>query len=299
MNNNLKPLLCNNINCNNIKITNIINNSNFKIQYSNNPFIIQTPEFIKDIENNIIEKNDYYEFILNIKSLEKNKQESFINLLNDLDNYFINFIKNNKKKFIFNNLKIKYKSINRNNTLKLKLLKDDINNNILKIIKNNKIININELKHKCNIKLLLNINALWNNNSIFGIYIKPLLIDIRPYKLVLNKNNILISEDDNYARSITINNDIINNDIINKNKILMSTSNNLNSFDNLKKKNLDINNNFLSEKKIIINNKVNESVNNLDDMTSVNYNNMNSIPEYNNNNKSELPKLSELSETSS
>ena len=288
---------------NNIKITNIINNSNFKIQYSNNPFIIQTPEFIKDIENNIIEKNDYYEFILNIKSLEKNKQESFINLLNNLDNYFINFIKNNKKNFIFNNLKIKYKSINRNNTLKLKLLKDDINNNILKIMKNNKIMNINELNHKCNIKLLLNINALWNNNSIFGIYIKPLLIDIRPYKLVLNNNNILISEDDNYARSITINNDIINNDIINKNKILMSTSNNLNSFDNLKKnldinnnlkKNLDINNNFLSENNKIINKKVNESVNNLDDMTSVNYNNMNSIPEYNNNNKKY-----EMSETSS
>ena len=246
-----------NIDFSNIKINN--ENEQLKLLYNMKDFIVEIPEIIKDTETIIEEFEQYYQFNLYLKCVNKNNEDQLINFLSCLDKFFIRIIKLNKKNFFQDTKDIKYKFILRNNEnknyIKLKLLKNDINNDILKIIKDNSNININELTDKCNISLLLNFNTLWINKNICGIFIKPLLIDKKP--LVVSKNEILMSDNDDNSKiinsesSLQYNNiennkdsnqlELIKEELINENEDLYNkekssssdmTSCNINTFNN-------------------------------------------------------------------
>lgn len=194
----------------------------------------------------------------------------------------------NKQEYFANNT-IKYKSILRRNKdkqkyIKIKILKSALQDNTLKIINNNNNnININELKTECYIKLLLNINAIWINNNIFGVFIKPILI-----KKIEIINNINFIEDSDIELKSVIDS-CIDSDIKtitenynpNKNKVLISTNNNSSI------NNITLNNNSKNN----ITNSI-TSYNNNDDLSTVNFNNLDDIPEYNNDTKRSLSSTS-------
>ena len=288
---------------------------NILLTYNNQEFIIQTPDLYQEI-NTIIDKDNFYE--LNINIIDKyNKKNLFYDFLEKLDKFFINYITNNTK--LFDNHKIKYKSILRKSNnidryIKIKLLKENIINNNLKIICNNNLIDINNLKGKSTIKMLLDINAIWINQNNCGIYIKPIIINksiTKEFSFINEtENNILESDVDTNSKSITepkfnnklekisedsvLNNNIHNNNNLNKtnvkeNRVLSSSINNTNkySISNTNKSNIITNkysiDNDLSSTSSdedlspCLNNNID------DDMTTVNYNQLSDIVEYNNN----------------
>tara|TARA_B110000208_G_C11799962_1_gene441586 strand:+ start:1753 stop:2703 length:951 start_codon:yes stop_codon:yes gene_type:complete len=315
---NILPIFPRNVEFNNINF-NIKKKTNGKINilltYNNQEFIIQTPDLYQEI-NTIIDKDNFYE--LNINIIDKyNKKNLFYDFLEKLDKFFINYITNNTK--LFDNHKIKYKSILRKSNnidryIKIKLLKENIINNNLKIICNNNLIDINNLKGKSTIKMLLDINAIWINQNNCGIYIKPIIINksiTKEFSFINEtENNILESDVDTNSKSITepkfnnklekisedsvLNNNIHNNNNLNKtnvkeNRVLSSSINNTNkySISNTNKSNIITNkysiDNDLSSTSSdedlspCLNNNID------DDMTTVNYNQLSDIVEYNNN----------------
>jgi len=281
-----QPLLIDNINFNNINIDKVdIENDNRKniyLIYNNNSFIIQTPEF--SYNNKLKEMDDYYEIIIDLVCRNKEKTTKFITFLNNLDKYFITLISKNKDKY-FNNKNIKYKSIlrekNNNKFIKLKLLKYNINNDILRIVNNNNSISLEELNNNCYLKMLININAIWINNNIFGIYLKPILINKRS---IIN-NNISFVKDSETEKSILDSN----------------IDSNINSINNLQSSILKQKKHINTEKVLISNNNSTKSNrtdtstvtissmsnnNNHIDMSTISFTTLDNIPEYNNKNDS-------------
>jgi len=321
-----KPLLINNINFNSINISkiNIENNTrkNLYLKYNDNNFIIQTPELFYN--NKIKEMKDYYEIIINIVCRNEEKTNKFITFLNNLDKYFITLVSKRRTEF-FNNNNIKYKSIlrekNNNKFIKLKLLKYNIHNNLLKLVSNNTPITLQDLNDKCYLKILININAIWINNNIFGIYLKPIIInkkiiidynidfieDSDNQKTILdstidtNINSIessILKQNNNTEKVLISNNHTSSTKLNNKNKDKVLISNNHTSSTKLNNTNKDkvlISNNHTSSTKLnntntssitisSISNKDNK-VNNDSDMSTINFTTLENIPEYNNNNK--------------
>ena len=169
----MNPNLIKNINFNKIKLNNLninLNKKNFLLSYENKNFIIQTPNLNLNI--NIKEQNEYYELLLSFNEDKNNNK--FMTFLSKLDNLILD--KATKEK-------IKYKPILRNSNnikyIKLKLLKYNLDNNLLKLIdENNKNLSINDLEsdNKINLKFIIDINAIWIKNNLCGVYLKPLLI---------------------------------------------------------------------------------------------------------------------------
>lgn len=182
------PFKYSDIEFNNIVFSKVKENGNKKslyIKYKDNNnnlhnFYIQTPVMILEKINKI---NNLTELLINV-SQNNEKVIKFLNFINKLESYIIKTSKN--KKWDVNKLKLR--SIIRNNNNK-KIIKLKINNDMisnLNITFNNQTQNgdIFSLKEGQNIKYVLEIYGLWINKKGYGIFLKPLVADIRLSKSI-------------------------------------------------------------------------------------------------------------------
>ena len=203
MNNNV-PYKINEIKLTNMCYTNMKSNTKKTIQYIKynddskvKNFIFQTPTLL-NINNIIIKNNLVTELDIPLSGKSFNKINKFEKLLNDLDTKIIKDSTSNPKWFTaFHHIKeMKYHKILRDHNgkdiLRLKILKT--NNFETKILLNNNKIKNNEIPKNSWIKILLEIYAIWINETGFGLFIRPILIDIKTIQH--NIYNYKIIEDD-------------------------------------------------------------------------------------------------------
>jgi len=196
-----KPYNTKDINLNSIIFSKLIDNSSRRsilTKYNKNnkftKFLIQTPEVkILDIYNN---NNNITILIISLE--DKNpKIINFIKFWGLLDNHIINNAKNNTSWFFTNDVKFKG-SIRTDNEYNVPYMKFKMKTNILNNIKvsydkQSQPKNFSDLEKNQTIKLVLDIYGLWINKIGFGIYMKPIVIDIRANnEITLNE-----SSDDN------------------------------------------------------------------------------------------------------
>lgn len=206
----------------NIKYIPMKNGKSIMLRYLNNEkFFFQTPELvIKNIES----KNDmsiiYFDLNENLENIS-----IFINFLINLDKSIVKTARLNRKWFSSNNIKfkglIRYDEFN-SPYFKLKFKNSYIEK--LRITSNRQTEKcfFSDLKKNSKVKMIIDVNGLWINENYFGIYLKPLLFDIREtYDLILNES----SEDD-----------ILDTDVLEK----TCSSINFNNCDNLKEINNEI-----------------------------------------------------------
>ncbi len=178
------------IDVNNICYTDIKNNSKKTIIYikymDNNKLknlVFQTPTLIS---NNMIQcKNNIFELDVPLIGKDQSKTTEFIDFLNRLDKKIVKDAKMNNKWFErFTNIKtMKYQKIIRttdddNGAIRLKLLRTDDFETIVQ--QNTKRIKIEEIGRECWLKSILEIYAIWINENGFGLFIRPILINIKP-----------------------------------------------------------------------------------------------------------------------
>ncbi len=178
------------IDVNNICYTDIKNNSKKTIIYikymDNNKLknlVFQTPTLIS---NNMIQcKNNIFELDVPLVGKDQSKTTEFIDFLNRLDKKIVKDAKMNNKWFErFTNIKtMKYQKIIRttdddNGAIRLKLLRTDDFETIVQ--QNTKRIKIEEIGRECWLKSILEIYAIWINENGFGLFIRPILINIKP-----------------------------------------------------------------------------------------------------------------------
>lgn len=187
------PYRINEIDLNNICYTDIKSNSKktiIYIKYLDNHklknLVFQTPT---TISTNLIQcKNNIFELDVPLIGKEMNKMDKFINFLNDIDKKIIKDAKNNNKWFEnFSDIKtMKYQRIIRDSTdannkkgvIRLKLLKTNDFETIVHY--NNNRINIEEINKDCWLKCILEIYAIWVNENGFGLFIRPILLSLKP-----------------------------------------------------------------------------------------------------------------------
>ena len=161
------------------------NSKNIYLKYNNNGklsrFLIQTTELeIKDIQAST---NDVTIILVNLKSNNNKKLNNFVNFIYKLDNHIIETGKSNPEWFYSNNVKFKG-LIRQDADCDIQYLKLKIKNYMLKNLqvtydKQSEKRSFKDLKKHDNIKLVLDIFGLWVNKNGFGLYLKPVLIDIR------------------------------------------------------------------------------------------------------------------------
>jgi hypothetical protein len=186
------------IDFNKIIKTNIDKNSDIPLSYilyddeniGKTPLVLETPYIY--ITNDIIKlNNDFinYELLLSLISTNKNDTKLIRNFFGNLDKKTVELVKNDKDKFNFSSNNIKYKALVRNyendgneeNILKIKLHKSKIfttkafdeNKDLIRSTNYN-----NFFKEGIFCKLILEVYAIWINNNIFGLYLKPHQIKI-------------------------------------------------------------------------------------------------------------------------
>ena len=161
------------------------NSKNIYLKYNNNGklsrFLIQTTELeIKDIQAST---NDVTIILVNLKSNNNKKLNNFVNFIYKLDNHIIETGKSNPEWFYSNN--VKFKGLIRQDAdcdipyLKLKIKNYMLKNLQVTYDKKKEKRSFKDLKKHDNIKLVLDIFGLWVNKNGFGLYLKPVLIDIR------------------------------------------------------------------------------------------------------------------------
>lgn len=221
-------LFANQINFNNLQIVNDI------ILYNNENLIIQTPLFEEIIKiyscKNIIEI--YFKIPLT------NEGNSFVNFINDIEKYYMEYIYYNKDKLLNNFDKTKdvrfrsFIKIIEHTENKIIKLKFNINTTIKRLnVESKNLINyndienisINDIESKSNIRLLINIRSVIINNNFIKLNVIPILLEeisICEYKFqnitldLSEDNNSLLSSDNNVKKENNIGEiDIILNDI--------------------------------------------------------------------------------------
>jgi len=215
----LVPYRINEIDLNNIIFKKIKESKNKKIifiKYNDNKvnnFVFQLPTL-----NNNIEITNTNQFEINLDCINKNKEESLLTFLNNLDDKIIHESKNNTnwfdhlvdKSFIkyqriikdnnYHNGCINFKIIN-NDDLKTKLVLNDDEIDIYNIPNNNGL---------C--KIMLECYAIWINECNFGLLLRPIIIS---FKIKLVYNYKFINDSDTEEDTIFIKNE--HNNIINLN----------------------------------------------------------------------------------
>jgi hypothetical protein len=184
------PYKVSEIDVNNICYTDIKNNSKKTIIYikymDNNKLknlVFQTPTLIS---NNMIQcKNNIFELDIPLIGKDQTKTTEFIEFLNKIDKKIIKDAKINNKWFErFTNIKtMKYQKLIRttednSGAIRLKLLRTDDFETIVQ--QNTKRINIEEIGRECWLKSILEIYAIWINENGFGLFIRPILINVKP-----------------------------------------------------------------------------------------------------------------------
>jgi hypothetical protein len=221
----VRPLFCNEINLNDIIYSDVYNDRNGKKciyiyhKKQGNKLYIQTPE-LKNIIN-IIKSDNYYELDLPLYGKKKEKVDTFVNFLNDLDTKLIQDAKKYKNVWFKNNKNIKYRSLIKNihndysETIENKL--GIFDNGIIKfkitnstsIVCNKKQIDVSNIKVGTNIRTIFQVFAIWISNDFFGLYLKPSKVE-QIYNQVIEF--IDVSEDESVYN--TDDDDIVENNII-------------------------------------------------------------------------------------
>jgi len=157
--------------------------------------LFQTPQLLNIFD---IQKNQYFnQLILPLYDCNL-KVPMLIKFLKDLDMKIVNDAKKNKNEWFKNKTAIKYKSLIKNlyksnsqsnyytptkedekycenGLIKLKLT------NGIKIIENNnnvaRDINLDDIKKMNYMRLIVELYAVWISNDVFGIYLKPVMIE--------------------------------------------------------------------------------------------------------------------------
>jgi hypothetical protein len=147
-----------------------------------NKLVFQTP--LLYCNSKPIRNDTYYELDIPLYGKTYRKVDKFVKLLKELDMKFINDVKNNGKKWFEGKNTIQYKSIIRdindkskiyeNGLIKVKLL-TDYNGTV--VMQNGKEISPEDLQNNAEIRMILEVRALWLSDTGFGLYLKPHLID--------------------------------------------------------------------------------------------------------------------------
>lgn len=155
---------------------------------------IQAPELKNMLR--LIKKSKYYELNLPLYGDKKEKINSFIKFIKDLDAKVINDAKINKNSwFNESNGNIRYRSLIKNihddyiDTVEFKA--GMFTNGIIKlkiidgtqISLNGEICSPEELKLENDIRTIFQLYAIWISDDLFGIYLKPIKID-QKYKII-------------------------------------------------------------------------------------------------------------------
>jgi CRISPR/Cas system-associated endoribonuclease Cas2 len=156
-----------------------------------NKLLFQTPQLLNIFD---IQKSKYFnELIVPLYDCNL-KVPLFIQLLKDLDSKIIEGAKLNKNEWFKNKASIRYKSLIKNlytantQTSHYSPSKDDekystngliklkITNGV-KIIENNMDIKIEQLVKNNHLRLIIELYGIWVSNDVFGIYLKPVMVE--------------------------------------------------------------------------------------------------------------------------
>jgi hypothetical protein len=247
---NLKPYLPNEFNIDNIIYSKVHHDSDTKktiFLYDKDPkkkIYIQSPE-LKHIIN-LVNNNNYYELNLPLYGKKQSSINSFIKFIKELDTKIISDAKNNKNEwFDESNKNIRYRSLIKNihddyiDTVEFKsgmfengIIKLKLTNNT-NITSNSKKILPDQLKLDQDIRTIFQIYAIWISGDLFGLYLKPIIID-QKYKIIEHiefiasdsENDTVYNTDiDNLTENNISDNNISDNNISDNN---ISESNHLN-----------------------------------------------------------------------
>ena len=209
---NLKPYLPNEFNLDNIIYSKVHHDSDTKksiFLYDKEPkkkIYIQSPE-LKHIINLVRNKN-YYELNLPLYGKKQSNINSFTKFIKELDNKIITDAKTNKNEwFNENNKNLRYRSLIKNihddyiDTVEFKsgmfengIIKLKITQNT-NVTTNSQKITPEQLKLDQNVRTIFQIYAIWISGDLFGLYLKPIVID-QKYKLI-EQIDFIASESDN------------------------------------------------------------------------------------------------------
>ena len=154
--------------------------------------LFQTPQLLNIFE---LQKSQYFnELILPLYDCNL-KVPLLINFLKNLDNKVVDDARKNKNEWFKNKPSIKYKSLIKNLYLENNNLSDErkyasngliklkITNGI-KIIENGNEINLDALKKNNFLRMILELHAVWISGDVFGIYLKPIMIEQIQNKII-------------------------------------------------------------------------------------------------------------------
>lgn len=181
-------------------------------------FVIQTPTFL-NIEEPVKNRN-HWDLDIPLVGKKENKINNFINFLKNLDEKIIydaklhssNWFKNynvdmiNYQKLIRSVDDNKYnKKIVQNGMFRIKLL----NNNDFKTsiqLNNSENISIDKIPKNSWVKMILEIQAIWINNTGIGLFFKPILVSFTP--IAIQTYKFLEESDEEIEDVIDTENDI-------------------------------------------------------------------------------------------
>ncbi len=189
--------------------------------------VFQTPTFMS---NNLVQmRNDIYELDVHLTGKEPNKMEKFINFINAIDKKVMKDAKNNNKWFenfvdvktmkFQRTIRDSIDNYNKNGVIRLKLLKTNDFETI--IHNNNNRINVEEINKDSWLKCILEVYAIWINANGFGLFIRPILLSLKPCTKI-NYNYKLIDDSDDDVEDINV-------DTVQDNSIFIRSENEITS----------------------------------------------------------------------
>ncbi len=171
------------------------------------PLYIQTPEMCNVF--GVIKRKNYYELLLPLGGINCLMFKQF---LNNLQNKILMDANLNRREWFKDQKSVKFipiiKEINKDATTTMEQTEelDKCGDGIIKIkITNSTIIRrdhneigANEIRKNGKIRMILQVYAIWVNNNMFGIYLKPEIIEEKnSYKLNFIEEDKVIFESDN------------------------------------------------------------------------------------------------------
>jgi len=227
-----------------VKIKNLDSKKQIYIDYENKPLVFQCPTLLND---NLPIKitDDYYELEIPLITQEKNKQNSLIDFLKNLDSKIVEDANNNVKLW-FNENKMSYffKTIvkdskkYKNETIKLKIIKTIKFESVL--LENNKKINIKDVPKDSWVKILLEIHSIIinNENKTFYLFLRPHAFSFKDKEIKSNYNFLEDSDSNEEIPDSDINNLFLKQTNVDKNN--KSNENQTSSQINYNIKNLEL-----------------------------------------------------------
>ena len=194
------------------KIKNLDCKKQIYIDYENKPLVFQCPTLLND---NLPIKitDDYYELEIPLITQEKNKQNSLIDFLKNLDSKIVEDANNNVNLwFNENNMSYFFKTIVKDSekykkgVIKLKIIKTIKFESIL--LENNKQININDVLKDWWVKILLEIHSIIinNENKTFYLFLRPHVFSFKDKQIKSNYNFLEDSDSNEEIPDSDINN---------------------------------------------------------------------------------------------